>query len=345
MLLVSAAIAGVNRAGQEILARSTDPTVRSALSSSPATCQEVVDRLVKDRNPQVRRYALRRSTDTEALVKALEPGRRGLLTAAAAANPLAPIGLLREALASADRAVRLAAWCNPTTPEEDRRTLDSSAADLMVMVGGSLADQVIRAHHLVLSNPWMAENPRQWSGTVRRALAALSALTREQVEDLRSVSSHGRAPLGAHPALQDPSFLAGLDHAGRVALGSPAADLQMVADPLLGIDDLAEVLRRTEPEPEPIVIASAVRRFGPGILLEELGKNRADKWSGTRFDAASWSEPVIGFLQIGDGASIPGFQHASDMLGENISAWETFLSLLLSWHTSIPEAAATALSL
>lgn len=345
MLLVSAAIAGVNRTGQEILSRSPFPGVRAALASSPDTAESVLDRLARDRAPEVRRYALRRTTAVDVLSTTLAPGRRGLLTAAAAANPLAPEHLLIEALASTDRAVRLAAWCNSSTPLAQRMTLDAATADELVCVGGSLADQVVRAHSLALANPWLSDTPKKWGGVLRRALAALPGLTREQVAELRSVSSHGRAALAAHPVMLQGGIPDLGDLSTRIGLGSPAVDLLTLGAEEVSCGDAALLLQRVEPEPEPIVIAAAVRRFGPKVLIDVIRSGAVTKWSSTRVSAAAWSEPVIGFVKNNDDQNLPAFQRSSEILGTSPQAWETFVSLLPSWHNLIEDAAQAAASI
>jgi len=341
MPLITAAIAGVSRTGQEVLARASDRRVREALSSAPGTCVSVLDRLVDDRDPQVRRHALTRTSNVDALTKALAPGRRGLLAAAAASNPLASPEDLARAARSADRAVQLAARCNPATPVDVREDLDPETATSLVSVGGSLADRVIRAHRLVLSNPWMLAFPGKWDGLVRRAFAASMDLTVDHVKIILAVGSHGRRDLASHPACRPCDFV---DPVKRIEAGSPAVDLALMADPSTDFTVAAALLRRTEPEPEPIVIASAVRRFGPQVVVGSQDESPTLRWSNSRYDAAMWLEPVLGFVKFGDETAIPGMLEASSLLGEQSAAWETFFSLLPSWHQSAVEAASAALS-
>lgn len=341
MPLVSAAIAGVSRTGQEVLARAADRRVREALASAPGTHVPVLDRLVGDRDPQVRRHALARTSDVDALSKALAPGRRGLLMASAASNPLASPEDLVRAASSSDRAVQLAARCNPSTPADVREDLDPQTAELLVSVGGSLADRVIRAHRLVLTNPWMLGSPGKWDGLVRRAFAASSELTIEQSKVVLAAGSHGRRDFAVHPAVRP---LETSTPMGLISVGSPAVDLALLADPSTDLDSARVLMRRVEPEPEPVVIASAVRRFGPQVVVGSPEDSPALRWSNSRFDAASWLEPVLGFVKLNDETVLPGMLEASSLLGEETAAWETFFSLLPSWHANVVDAASAALA-
>lgn len=341
--LDSVALSNIHPTGFDVLASSPEREVRGAIATSPHTPIPVIDRLAEDRDPMVRRYALARTTNIAALTNATTPGREGLIASSAHSNPAAPVANLVAGLASKDRAVRLAAWCNPTTPLEPRLQLSASVATSITHVGGSLADQVVRAHALVLANPWMLDNPGRWDGNIRRALGAVYEASAEALQAILAAGSAGRSAAKAHPALnEDAGEQADLQV--RVAAGSPAVDLELLADPVSDESIARLILQRTAPPPEPITIGHAVRRFGVRVLAGGRGdEHPVQHWSGTRLAAASWVAPVLGFMHQGFPQDVADIEAASAILGDSRPGWETFLSLLPSWHATAAEAAQVAL--
>jgi hypothetical protein len=339
----SMALADITHIGFEVLAALPYRGIRTALAASTTTPTAIVDQLAHDHDPNVRRFALSHTSDRSALHAATLPGREGLIASSAHANPLSPVDHLVAGLSSLDRGVRLAAWCNPSTPLEKRATLSPQTATTITRVGGSLADQVVRAHALVLANPWMLEDPARWDGNIRRALAALPGASACSLNQILAAGASGRAAVKAHPALNPTLNLTAGEIEELVAAGSPAVDVELVKNPGYGIDVARAVLVRTEPEPEPIVIGLAVRRFGARVLVGvDDYRGPADTWSGTRFGAASWFAPALGFVTRGFQKDVREIEAASEILGSSRQAWETFVALLPSWHEGAVEAAYAA---
>jgi hypothetical protein len=339
----SMALADITHTGFEVLAALPSRGIRMALAASTTTPTVIVDQLVHDHDPGIRRFALARTSDRPALHAATLPGREGLIAVAAHANPLSPIDHLVAGLDSKDRGVRLAAWCNPSTPLEQRTTLSSQTATMITRVGGSLADQVVRAHALVLANPWMLEDPARWDGNIRRALAALPGASSAALNEILAAGASGRAAVKAHPALNPTLDLTSGEIDELVAAGSPAIDVELVKTPGNSIEVARAVLARTEPEPEPIVIGLAVRRFGARVLVGTTADSGpVDTWSGTRVGAASWFAPALGFVTRGFPKDVREIEAASEILGSSRQAWETFVALLPSWHEGAVDAAHAA---
>lgn len=339
----SMALADITHTGFEVLAALPYREVRMALAASTTTPTVIVDQLAHDHDPHVRRFALAHTSDRSTVQTATAPGREGLLASSAHTNPLTPLDHLVAGLDSPDRGVKLAAWCNPSTPLEKRMTLSPQTATMITKVGGSLADQVVRAHALVLTNPWMLEDPARWDGNIRRALAALPGASAGSLNQILAAGASGRAAVKAHPSL-NPTLNSATGELGElVAAGSPAVDVALVSNPGNGIDVAQAVLARTEPEPEPIVIGLAVRRFGARVLASvNDDRGTADAWSGTRFGAAAWFAPALGFVTRGFRKDVREIEAASEILGSSRQAWETFVALLPSWHEGTVEAAYAA---
>jgi hypothetical protein len=68
--------------------------------------------------------------------------------------------------------------------------------------------------------------------------------------------------------------------------------------------------------------------------------------SGTRYKAASWVAPIMGFLTFDMSLQWSGLRDAFARLGDDRSAWETFVSLLGgSWYGTPLEAAEASFTL
>jgi hypothetical protein len=344
--MVTFAVTRIPQTGQLLLARRGSRQVRAALAASTLTDTSVVDQLVSDRLPDVRKFAYARTNDLDRLASVLAQ-RPGVCAPFAARNPLAPPAVLAHALNSPHRGVALNAWCNPSTPDAARRTLTPERARELCEVGGSNHDHVVRAYELVAANPWMADQPARWCGAVRRALCGAPATSKATLEQIRKTGRHGVTTLKRHPVLHPEASTKPLADWSLTELalwGSPATDLLAAEHPLL---DPAFAAAMLHPSIEPHVLGRLVNRFGPVTLL--AGADRPHSvhldWSGTRFKAAMWVAPVLGFVHSNALASRSDVTQAAELLGEDATAWETFLSLLDNWHGSFVSAATTAITL
>ncbi len=335
--------------GQRVLALDADPACRTALAASPHTGPEALADLVRDKVPGVRRFAFLRTEDTGLLREELDRPSSGLCTPYAARNPLAPVELLVKALNSPHPQTALGAYVNPSTPEAERRRLTPARATEMTHVGGSNHDRVVRAHELAVNNPWMLERPDSWDGNVRRALAGLPQATGEHLALIARAGRAGGAALRRHPAVhkdfrdRSPELWSTNELA---SIGGPATDFLAICRPDFDTDSARHIIKRMgRNEAEPHIIGRIVTRFGPEVLVTDMLPALVI-WSGTRYKAASWVAPVMGFLTFDMPLHWAAMRTAFARLGDDRQVWETFLSLMNeSWHGTPEEAAEAALSL
>jgi hypothetical protein len=186
---------------QNVLA-SAGPECRSVLAASPHTDTGLLAALCRDRIPGIRRFAYLRTDDVDLLRDELSRPSAGLCTPYAARNPSAPADLLAHATRNPQVQTALGAYLNPSTPEDARRRLTPERATEITDVGGSNHDRVVRAHELVVNNPWMLDTPDAWDGNVRRALAGLPQATAEHLEIIRKVGRSGGSAVRRHPVLR-----------------------------------------------------------------------------------------------------------------------------------------------
>lgn len=331
---------------QRILAADRDPAVRTALAASPHTDSSVLATLARDKVPGVRRFAYLRIDDVDLLREELSRKDPGLCTPYAARNPLADPNLLTRSLASPSPQTALGAYTNPATPEDSRRGLTPVRALEISSVGGSNHDRVVRAHELTLNNRWMLEDAGTWDGNVRRALAGLPDATEEH---LTAILAAGRS--GAEAIRRHPIRLGGVPAADRstvdlAGLGGAAADVAAMERADFDADIARTVIRRRHTAlAEPHVIGRITNRFGADVLeLESLPA--IVLWSGTRFKAAAWVAPILGFLTFDMPTLWNRMRPALTLLGDDRPSWETFLRLVDdTWEGTPEEAAQAALNL
>jgi hypothetical protein len=336
-------------AAQRILAKDRGTECRSALAASPFTDSSILATLTRDRVPGVRRFAFLRTDDIEALTSELSRGKPGISTPYAARNPLAPKELLTKALTSQNEQTSLGAYVNPATPEDDRRKLTPERATEIVAVGGSNHDRVVRAHELAANNPWMLERAGDWNGDVRRALAGLPQATEEHLKAITLAGRAGSVAVRRHPLRRTEFNDRSVDAWSALeltTLGGPALD--MLA---MGRDDFdteaarSIVNRRGDCEAEPHVIGRIINRFGPEALEYDTIPAMI-LWSGTRFNAARWVAPIMGFLVFNMPVEWSSLRPAVESLGPDANAWEMFLQLIdESWQGTADEASEAAFNL
>ena len=356
--MATLAVTDIPCTGQRMLAQRGSREIRAALAASPLTTNSVIEYLVTDTDPGVRKFAFARTQDTKLLESVLDtrPGHTQTIAAPhAARNTLVEPDTLIKSLRATHRGLALAAWCNPSTPEEARRTLTPERASELCRVGGSNHDHVVRSYELVANNRWMLEDATRWPGEIRRAFSGLPEASADVFAALRKVGRQGVTTAKRHPALCSdlstrPLSSWTLDE--LVRWGSPATDLYALEHPLLGLGDITGLLSGV---PEPHVIGRLINRFGAANVLgtlqdqvRSIGNRFPDhpiqSWSGTRIKAATWVAPVLGYVQ----PNANGYQdahQAAAMLGEDAQAWDTFLSLLPDWHDTYVNAASSAIAL
>lgn len=336
-------------AAQRILAKDRDTECRTALAASPHTDPGVLATLARDRTPGVRRFAFLRIDDLEMLSAELSRKKAGICTPYAARNQASPKDLLVRALASPNEQTALGAYVNPATPEDERRKLTPERAIEIVAVGGSNHDRVVRAHELTANNPWMLERAGDWDGNIRRALAGLPQATEEHLNAIVAAGRSGSVAVRRHPLRREEIGERPVGACTTLELarfGGAAFDMLALTrrdfDP-----EIARVVinRRNECEAEPHVIGRIVNRFGPEVLEHDVIP-AVVLWSGTRFHAASWVAPVLGFLTFNMPVEWSSLQPAVESLGSDVNAWEMFLQLINeSWQGTAEEAAEAAFNL
>jgi len=336
-------------AAQRILAKDPSAECRTALSASPYTDPSVLRTLTRDRIPGVRRFAYLRTDDVEALTAELTRPRAGIATPYAARNPLSPKELLVRALASPNEQTALGAYVNPATPEDERRKITPERATEIAAVGGSNHDRVVRAHELVTNNSWMLERAATWDGNVRRALAGLPQATAEHLDLITAAGRAGSMAVRRHPLRHAGLKNRPVDAWGTLELsmlGGPALDLLVMNRDDFDVAAARAIInRRNECEAEPHVIGRIVNRFGPEALEHDTVPAMV-LWSGTRFDAASWVAPVMGFLTFNMPTEWASLRPAIASLDSDVNAWEMFLQLIdESWQGTAREAADAAFNL
>lgn len=336
-------------AAQRILAKDRDKECRTALAASPHTDPSVLATLIRDRIPGIRRFAHLRTDDVEALSAELSREKTGISTPYAARNPLAPKELLVEALASPNEQTALGAYVNPATPEDERRKLTPERATEIVAVGGSNHDRVVRAHELTVNNPWMLERIGEWDGNVRRALAGLPQATEEHLKAIIAAGRSGSIAVRRHPIRRADLRERPVGTFSALELGTfggAAFDMLALDHRDFGSATARSIInRRGECEAEPHIIGRIVNRFGPEVLEHDTIPAMI-LWSGTRFHAAGWVAPVMGFLTFNMPVEWSSLRPAVESLGSDVNAWETFLQLIdESWQGTAEEAAEAAFNL
>jgi hypothetical protein len=328
---------------------SAGPECRSVLAASPHTDTELLATLCRDKTPGTRRFAYLRTDDVDLLREELSRQTAGLCTQYAARNLLAPADLLVNTLGNAQTQTALGAYLNPATPEDARRRLTPARATELTDVGGSNHDRVVRAHELTVNNPWMLETPDVWDGNVRRALAGLPQATAEHLESIKKAGRSGGSAVRQHPALRA-EFSERTPHEWEThelaRIGGAAVDLMVLQRPDFDAE-VAEIILGfgAKPESEPHIIGRILNRFGAEALSAAILPSML-RCSGTRYNAASWVAPVMGFLTFDMTLQWPGLREAFIRLGDDRPAWETFLSLIGgSWHGSPLEAAEASFTL
>jgi hypothetical protein len=312
------------------------------LAVSRLTDISVIDELTEHEDPQVRRLAYRRTSRVD-LVNAALSGEHFVSGAPhAARNVLADPDLLTENLTAADRALALACYCNENTPLAARMRMTPSRADELSEVGSNNAAKLVRSHALVDANRWMLADAGTYGPFVRRALAALPELTREQGDAIRAAGRAGATTLSRHPLYSgfDPYRS---DVHSSIAMVSPTVDLILSGLDYLTEEQAASLLSRRV-EPEPYVIARIVARFGPfiGGLTDS---SVVQRWSDTRAEAAEWLEEPVAAMRLVYMQARDQMTEAVEILGTDAAAWSNFLSLLPGWSAGYSDAARAATKL
>jgi hypothetical protein len=324
------ALTSLPHAGQLQVARTTSAPVRRALAANPFTAGDIIDRLTADPDTTTARRAVARTHDPEIIARYAKksPG-----TPAPYRNPNAPVALLTAALTSPVGAVRLAAMLNPSTPRDlVRQHLTLAEARDLTDVGSSLGERVVRAHELVIANPWMLDHAGAWTPNLRRALANLPQLAPEHAAEIRQAGWSGWESHKRHP-IHLGHDLTRMTVAELLAAESCATDLELCRRPDLTLIAAHTVIRRETRPAEPHIIARLATRFGAAAVT------LPHQLAGTRIRSAAWSAPIVAEAATVDDHTLTDAQHAVTHLGDDERAWEAFWALIPDWHLPLVELA------
>ena len=332
------ALSPLTEEAQAIIAKSKDVAMVSALATSPYLHPSVATLLYANKSPLVRHMALRVLDDVNVLVD-VASSAKPCCRQEAALNPLLPAELLSTFLAESDIGIAIAAAINPSTPENTRREiLTPERCAAITDVREPLARSVVRASMLALANPWLAEKPELHCSRMLRSFTGLPHISKDMLFVIKQ-RGHSKF-LDRHPAFIEPAGSA-LTVDELIALGSPAADMQLVNSPNLSVNQASALAMRHPVYPESHVIGLLVRRFGASALAH--GDRR--RIAGTRMESAWWVEPTIRTIaqMRGDlSESIEDAGRAADILAESESSWYTFLRMQPGWEGKLSDLANAA---
>lgn len=359
-------------AGQQVLAKHSDPRVRAMLAANQTTDIGITNMLVTDMDEGVRLNALTRTTDSNSLAEALSDNAWTEvrndhikdLTVAAVRNPNVPPELLVAALDDERTSIAVAAYCNPNTPFEARQKLQPQQATRLLESGMDAYLKSMKTFDLVANNPWMWETPRRWDVGIRYAIGYQPDACLKTLETLREMEDVDPNLATNHPNYRIPRFrhetqptvsalLATSEQTSpwreRTSVaGTTAAVLTAIARAEFTLADADCILNRKVERPRhPSVFSRLVGRYGIGTLA--AGTTTMEAWGQPVFDgSAKWSTPAVSYLNyndLGTNADYRSIPEICAILGNNPGHWEAFVSLANSWHGNIVEAAKTACKL
>lgn len=325
--------------GQQILANHPDHNIRAALASSPLTQVDIINTLITDKHATVRTPAFARTTNTDLLIDVIKRTEIGLGCAErAATNPLVPVDMLVKLLNDKHVNMALRAYCNPSTPQEAKQQLSPERAKELVESGSAGAGYIVRAHELVIANPWMITNVTQWGGSIRRAIAGMPEVTKETLDAVYKAGLAGRNDAASHPAYTGIDIYA-LTIAELLATNSVAGDTLALMKPELTWNDACEMLVRTANRHylSPHIIGRLANKYGAPIF-------GAESYSipKTKMHASNWIAPVMTYVWNMPTNMEQDAVAATQIIGNNVRTWQTFLALLPEWHGTLVALAKTA---
>jgi hypothetical protein len=306
----------------------------------------------------VRMLAARKAANPDALM-----AKAGLGTLEGLAwNPATSAENLTALACAQDGAVRLRALCNPSTPEDVRRSVlaDPKVADRLTRRRSPLGAQVVRAGVLARTNSYLAEGDawRTHSPALQRAIATLPGAPKELLESsqARYWPSAATHPSRRKGGLSLPVGVASV--AELVESASGAAHFAALERADFTLEHARRILQghwlgRRHIDPEPHVIAEIVGRFGAAVFVPDepvsgrvaeagdvrwLAKHAVGPYAGTRIATAAWAAPEAWDLLTlfaawnGGGAmaaahALQDGQRAAEALGGDRDGWELFLKL------------------
>lgn len=343
MLTENHALAPLPVEAQRIIAASGCIRTRRALVSSMHLHPGVARVLSNDRDTYVRKLALRRSDDRDAVNAAITNSK--LSAVHAARNPNADPSVLSSALHHRYDEVVAAALVNPSTPEEERRQLPIRRIIEVCEVGDPIGNRVVRTHETLIANLWLLDHLEEFNLSFRRAALALPQIDAKQFKALTAAGWNKFAAV--HP-LRSGVTLEGAPTEAMLLTGSPAVDLYVTNHPETTLS-MARTLygRHWRLMVEPHVLARLFQRFGESLLVGQQ-TTVLSRLAVTRVNSTAWSEPHFAFYSriIQDqGRGTEEMRQVVELLGTNPEAWESFFRLEGGWEQTPVELAEAVLAL
>lgn len=342
-------------AAQQMLMKNPETRIRAALASSPLTDINIVNALAHDKSLAVRNVAHLRTTDVDVLATALRDllkraCKRPTVTYAnaegayAARNANAPVELLAQALSSNNENVALNAYCNPSTPETERRKITPKRAIELTEFEMWREDQTVRSAELVRINPWMSHNAPDWSSKIKGAIVGSPTTSDETLTQLLELGYWDNTMRNRLPE-EKYSNIATSSIEELIPLGHVATHLEAMNRPEFSVTHAKQMLvgysRRGSADA--YVVGRIVNRYGAGLTFNPGANGRTPRLSLKIVAGATWLAPVLEYPDALDHSQhIRPLQDAATTLGESSEHWETFLELAQHWHGTLVSAAQAA---
>ena len=331
MSLEIMALLNLSLEGEQALYESKKPAIRRALASNCNINPDLMNLLAKSKDVSTSLKALKFCTDQE-ILNNLE-NHKGLKELSLYRNINLDSTLLDNALTSINHQIRLAAYTNPSSSYTQRQAnLTPAMAEEMVEIGGNVGDRVVRAYALVESNPFMVATAKNWSNTIRRAIAGQPQLTSETSASIRTAGWSGWESHKRHP-LKKGIDITKIPTDELPSYGSSATDLEALTRADFSYKQAREIMLRRYPDAEPNVIAKIVNRYSVAVL-GDIGFI-----AGTRLKSSAWLNPVVQYGEKLSTALVEDLEKAQLLLNTNSEAWQTFIKLYPEWEASAEELA------
>lgn len=357
-MLMEFACSSLPLTGQIALSNLNDERILNALTASPLTAVQVIDKICRDTKSgeasRARTYS--RSTDSQQLAEVVAKyteTKIGDFSAEsehiysdaenACRNPVTPADTLTQALQVRDATIALNAYLNPSTPEKERRKLTAERATAIISFGGP-AERTAHSHELVIANPWMLETPTKWDVHIQHGIIGSPAATCDTIKALNWPGVLHATDIRNMEIVHDPNTTVDM----LIETEWMGAHIQAINRPEFTSQHAMELLyggRGIEPH----VVGRIINRYGIPVLFEcQLARDERhiDLVSGgQRGSAILWLAPVVEFVEYCASPAQDSIAKVCETLGDNMHNWEMFLGLLPHWHGYMREAAEAATKL
>jgi len=314
--------------------------ILAVLASSPNLSVEVANKLASHSNVLVSSRALFRCEDQDVLEKG---AKKGVMRARwALRNPNMPSKVLVSNIFSKDQEALLSRCINQTTPLDYRKeALKAETIESFVSNKTPMSNGLVRAFELAIANRWLLETPKLWTRNLRRGLAGLYDISKEQYLSL--TKGHAVWPAKhLHPA----SSGVNLDTtpiSELIGYANPAVDFYLIDKRAISFEDALKIpVKRSELNAEPHIIGRLVSKFGVGVL-SNVNSPGFGFISDTRILASSFTHPGAEYTKRFSYKTWKEAELASEMLGDNPEAWEVLVGMAPKWELGTEKLAEAAI--